>query len=99
MSSSRLKQATKLEDIPNIGTSIAADLRAIGILSPQQLAGRDPFATYVELSGTMEQRHDPCVLYVLMSAQHFLACGEVRRWWTFTEQGKKILADKLKREP
>lgn len=99
MRSSRLKQATKLEDIPNIGTSIAADLRAIGILNPQQLAGRDPFATYMELSGTMERRHDPCVLYVLMSAQHFLASGEAIPWWKFTEAGKKLLAAKLKGEP
>lgn len=94
MSSSRLKQAMKLEDIPNIGTSIAADLRAIGILTPQQLAGRDPFATYIELSGAMGHRHDPCVLYVLMSARNFLESGEALPWWTFTEQGKKLLASK-----
>lgn len=98
MSPSKLKPATRLEDIPNIGTSIAADLRAIGILTPQQLAGRDPFATYIELSGTMEHRHDPCVLYVLMSAQHFLACGEAIPWWKFTEAGKKLLAAKLQEE-
>lgn len=89
-----MKQTTKLEDIPNIGKSIAADLRAIGILYPQQLAGRDPFATYMELSGAMGRRHDPCVLYVLMSAQHFLESGVAIPWWKFTEQGKKILASK-----
>lgn len=92
------KPTARLEDIPNIGKSIAADLRAIGILTPQQLAGRDPFATYIELSGAMEQRHDPCVLYVLMSAQHFLSTGEAVPWWKFTEQGKLIIADKLKGE-
>jgi orotidine-5'-phosphate decarboxylase len=96
MHSSRLKQATKLEDIPNIGKSIAADLRAIGILNPHQLAGRDPFSTYIELSGAMGHRHDPCVLYVLMSAQHFLESGVAIPWWKFTEQGKKLLASKGK---
>jgi DNA transformation protein len=39
----------KLEDIPNIGKSIAADLRAIGILSPQQLTKHDPLTTYLAL--------------------------------------------------
>jgi len=92
MHSTSLKQSTKLEDIPNIGKSIAADLRAIGILYPHQLAGRDPFSTYIELSDVMGHRHDPCVLYVLLSAQHFLESGEAIPWWKFTDQGKKILA-------
>ncbi len=42
--------AAKLEDIPNIGRAIASDLRALGILTPQQLATRDPLATYRSLS-------------------------------------------------
>lgn len=90
-SSTKLK---RLEDLPNIGTSIAADLRRIGILRPQQLAGRDPYATYLELSGVMGHRHDPCILYVLMAARHFLESGVALPWWTFTGQGKKLLASK-----
>lgn len=82
----------KLEDIPNIGKSIAADLRAIGIRSPRQLAGRDPLATYLALSGHMGRRHDPCVLYTLLAARHFLDTGEAVPWWTYTEQGRHILA-------
>lgn len=82
----------RLEDLPNIGKSIAADLRAIGILTPQQLAGRDPLTTYLELAGAMGHRHDPCVLYVLLAARYFLASGEALPWWTFTEQGKQLLA-------
>jgi DNA transformation protein len=87
----RQGQPTKLEELPNIGKSIAADLRAIGILNPQQLAGRDPLATYIELAGVMGHRHDPCVLYTLLSVKHFLESGEVVPWWKFTEQGKKLL--------
>ena len=92
MSNTRQGQTTKLEELPNIGKSIAADLRAIGILNPQQLAGRDPLATYIELGGVMGRRHDPCVLYTLMSVQHFLESGEALPWWTFTGEGKKLLA-------
>lgn len=37
-------QARRLVDIPNIGPSIAGDLRALGITEPRQLVGRDPYA-------------------------------------------------------
>jgi DNA transformation protein len=83
----------KLEDIPNIGKSIASDLRSLGILTPQQLATRDPLKTYLALSGNMGKRHDPCVLYTLMAAQHYLQSGEAISWWKFTEQGKRMLAE------
>ena len=92
MRPARKGQPAKLEDIPNIGKSIASDLRAIGILQPQQLAKHDPFATYLALTERMGHRHDPCVLYTLMAARHFMASGESLPWWKFTEQGKKILA-------
>lgn len=88
----------KLEDIPNIGKSIASDLRALGILTPQQLATRDPLETYLALSDTMGHRHDPCVLYTLMAARHYLHNGEAVPWWKFTEQGKKMLAESSTRE-
>jgi hypothetical protein len=82
----------RLEDIPNIGKSIASDLRTLGIMTPQQLAGRDPLKTYLALSDCMGKRHDPCVLYTLMAAQHYLQSGESIPWWKFTEPGKKLLA-------
>jgi DNA transformation protein len=93
------EQASKLEDIPNIGKSIASDLRAIGILHPQQLAAHKPLATYFALAERMGHRHDPCVLYVLMAAQHYLERGDAVPWWKFTEQGKKLLATHPKTHP
>lgn len=88
---------TRLEDIPNIGKSIAADLRDLGIVTPQQLAKRDPLKTYLALSASMGRRHDPCVLYTLMAAKHYLDTGEPVKWWKFTEQGKALLATQAKR--
>lgn len=82
----------QLENIPNIGKSIASDLRSLGILSPQQLATRDPLETYLALSDSMGKRHDPCVLYTLLAARHYLDSGESMPWWKFTAQGKKMLA-------
>ena len=67
---------SKLEDIPNIGISIASDLRGIGILRPQQLAKHDPLAVYFSLAERMGHRHYPCVLYALLAAKHFMGSGE-----------------------
>jgi hypothetical protein len=39
-------EITELQQIPNIGPSIAADLRQLAILSPQDLPGKDLYATY-----------------------------------------------------
>ena len=86
----------RLEDIPNIGKSIACDLRSLGIHTPEELATRDPLQTYLSLSDSMGKRHDPCVLYTLIAAKHFLKSGESIAWWKFTEQGKKLLATHMK---
>lgn len=99
MKPSKQNNPARLEDLPNIGESIAADLRAIGILTPRQLAGREPLAIFIELADVMGHRHDPCVLYVLMSAKHYLESGEALPWWRFTEQGKSLLASLSGAEP
>jgi Pathogenicity locus len=82
---------TQLEDLPNIGRAIAADLRRIGILRPEQLAQRAPLDTFFELSAVMGRRHDPCVLYTLIAVRHYLETGEARPWWHFTNAGKNLL--------
>ncbi len=43
-----------LEDLPNVGPSLAADLRRVGVSRPQDLRGRKPIALYralCEVSG------------------------------------------------
>ena len=93
-------QLEQLEDLPNIGKSIAADLRRIGILRPDQLAKHEPIAVFRELSKVMGHRHDPCILYTLISAKHFLKCGEALPWWNFTAEGKNLLKSSEKgRQP
>ena len=91
MARSKRIHPTQLEDLPNIGKSIAADLRRIGIRWPDQLAKREPIAIFRELSKVMGHRHDPCVLYTLMSVKHFLTYGEALPWWKFTAEGKDLL--------
>lgn len=91
MRTSPVNPPRNLEAIPNIGKAIADDLRCISILTPAQLAARDPLATYRALAGCMGQRHDPCVLYTLIAADHFLRHGETIPWWKFSTQGREML--------
>jgi len=83
----------RLEDLPNIGKSIASDLRSLGIHTPQELAGRDPLEIFRELGGPMGKRHDPCVFYTLLAAEHFLKTTEPLPWWHFTAEGKRLLRE------
>jgi hypothetical protein len=39
-----------LEDIPNVGPAVAADLRRLGLTAPADLLGRDPYALYEDLA-------------------------------------------------
>lgn len=80
---------TRLEDLPNIGKAIAADLRAIGITRPEQMAGLDPFETFARLAAVMGRRHDPCVLDTLISVQYFLEGAPPTPWWKYTAERKQ----------
>ncbi len=81
----------KLEDLPNIGKRIAADLRSIGISTADELKRKRPIAVFHQLEPVMGPRHDPCVLYTLLSVKHYFDTGEKRPWWEFTSEGKTAL--------
>jgi len=81
----------KLTTLPNVGKAIAADLLSIGISSPDDIKGKDPLKIFNELKQVMNQRHDPCVYYTLLSVQHFMDTGESLPWWKFTAKGKADL--------
>ncbi len=90
----RRDQLNKLEDLPNIGKAMAADLHLIGIRTPQQLIGRDPFKLYEALCKKTGVRHDPCVLDVFISIVRFMDGGEALPWWSFTAERKRIYGKK-----
>ncbi len=83
---------TQLEQIPNIGPSIAADLRRIGIRKPSDLRGQQALALYEQLCEVDRQRHDPCLLDVFMSAVDFVHGKPARPWWTYTPKRKRELS-------
>lgn len=78
----------RLEQLPNIGPSLAADLRLIGIERPSELRGQDPLALYRRLCEATGQRQDPCVLDTFMAVTDFMQGGPAAPWWKFTAQRK-----------
>ena len=86
------KQLVRLEVIPNIGPSIAADLRQLGITTPDDLPGRDPYAMYDDLCRITGQRHDPCLLDPFIAAVRFLEGGPKKPWWKYTAERKREMA-------
>jgi Pathogenicity locus len=81
-----------LEDLPNVGKSIAADLRQLGIRAPGQLKHKDPYALYDQLNRKTGVRHDPCLLDTFIAAVRFVEGGPARPWWAFTAERKRALA-------
>jgi hypothetical protein len=79
-----------LEQLPNIGPSLAADLRRLGIEHPRELARRDAFALYRALCELAGRRQDPCVLDAFMAATDFMRGAEPRPWWTYTARRKAV---------
>jgi hypothetical protein len=88
----------RLEHLPNIGKAMAADLRLLGILLPQQLIGQDPQQLYHALEHATGQRHDPCVLDTFMAAIDFMEGGEARPWWSYTKERKRRYGSALSRQ-
>lgn len=82
-----------LTGLPNIGKAMAEDLRLIGIHEPSQLAGKKPLALYRELCRVTKERHDPCVLDVLISVVRFADGEPARPWWDYTAERKSTYPD------
>ena len=83
-------ECQRLEQVPNIGPAIAADLRAIGIRTPRELAGRDAFVLYQALCAKTGKRQDPCVLDTFMAATDFMRGAAPAPWWAYTPQRKLL---------
>jgi len=79
-----------LEQLPNIGPSLAEDLRSIGIHRPADLRGKDAFVLYQKLCAATGQRQDPCVLDTFMAATDFMRGAPAAPWWHYTAQRKAL---------
>ena len=79
-----------LEQLPNIGPSLAADLRLLGVVHPQTLATQEPFALYQALCARTGKRQDPCVLDTFMAITDFMRGAAAAPWWAYTAQRKRL---------
>jgi hypothetical protein len=85
----RRENLQALTDLPNIGPSLAADLRLLGIDTPQHLTGQDPFRLYRRLCDITQVRQDPCVMDTFMSITDFMAGNPPQAWWHYTAERKR----------
>lgn len=81
-------ECEQLEQLPNIGHSLAADLRLIGVVHPRELAAHDALALYHALCRATGQRQDPCVLDTFMAITDFMRGAAPAPWWAYTQQRK-----------
>jgi hypothetical protein len=78
-----------LEALPNIGHSLAADLRRIGIQQPADLEGADAVALYQALRRATGHAQDPCVLDTFLAIVDFMGGAPPTPWWHYTRGRKR----------
>jgi len=75
---------SRLDELPNIGTTIAKKL---------QLMGKDPYELYDKLCMFLGKKVDPCIIDVFISGIYFMETGDSIPWWKFTNERKKHTAE------
>jgi predicted GIY-YIG superfamily endonuclease len=88
----KVREVARLEDVPNVGPAVAADLRRLGIATPAGLPGRDPYALFGELCRITGRRHDPCLLDTFIAAVRYMEGAPKTPWWKYTAERKRVLA-------
>ena len=82
------------QDIPNVGKAIEKDFILIGLKELIELINQDPYLMYDKLCSITQQRHDPCVIDVFISAVNYMKGELPRKWWEFTKERKEQLSGK-----
>jgi hypothetical protein len=77
------------QDIPNIGPAIEKHIMTLGLKTPAELIGKDPYQMYADLCVITHKRHDPCIVDVFISAVRYMEGGPTKKWWEFTEERKR----------
>lgn len=89
MKATHVRDVKKFTDIPNIGPAMEKDFRVLGITSPDELAGKDPYALYLAIGRITGYRHDPCVLDTYIAAIDFMNGAKAKPWWNYTKARKE----------
>lgn len=85
-------EITNLKDIPNVGPATIRYLNVVGVHSPFELVGQNPYSMFRELCHTAGKEFDPCLLDVFISAVRFMEGEPEKEWWYYTTARKEHLA-------
>jgi len=85
----------RLEDLPNVGRAVAADFRRLGIGTPDEIRGRDPYMLYHDLCRATRARVDPCMLDTFIAVVRYVDGGPAKPWWHYTAERKRVLPGAL----
>ena len=86
------KNIKKLTDIPNVGKATEGDFKVLGINSPEELIGKEPYEMHAKLCELTGVKHDVCVIDVFISAVRYMEGGPPKKWWEYTSERKQTLS-------
>lgn len=78
-------------EIPNVGPATGKYLALLGIETPFELIGQDPYEMYRELCEITGKKFDPCLADVFISAVRYMEGSPPKKWWEYTEERKSVL--------
>ena len=81
----------KFQQIPNVGKATEKDFMKLGIFHPLELVDKDPYKMYQDLCLISNQKHDPCVIDVFISAVRYMQGEPARKWWEYSQERKNRL--------
>ncbi len=80
---------TDLKKIPGVGEKIAEDLQSLGIMSVEELKGKNPEKLYNDLCSMAGTKIDRCLLYVLRCAVYYASHKKhdtkLLKWWNWKD--------------
>ncbi len=86
----------RLEDLPNVGRAVAADFRRLGIGTPDEIRGRDPYMLYHDLCRATRALVDPCMLDTFIAVVRYVDGGPAKPWWHYTAERKRTFPGSAK---
>jgi hypothetical protein len=86
-------EVKKFKDIPNVGPAMERDFRKLGIKSPADLIGKDPYRLYRDLCQLTGCRQDPCVLDTYLAVIDFMKGAPAKPWYSYTAFRQKYYPD------
>jgi len=85
---------SNFKDVPNVGPATVRYLNLIGINTPYELIGQDPYRMYEDLCNLSGKRFDHCLADVFISAVRFMEGAPPKKWWEYSKERKSHFEEK-----